>query len=137
MKVLVCGGRHYCDMKFLYHVLDIFANSIDVIISGCAPGADSLALGWANKNNKSKKLFHPDWKQYGKKAGPIRNQKMLDEGNPDVVIAFPGGNGTKHMIKISKNANVPVLDFNDSETYDLYRKEFDYAQSKQLSGTSS
>jgi hypothetical protein len=36
-----------------------------------------------------------EWDELGKKAGPLRNQRMLDEGKPDLVVAFPGGGGTK------------------------------------------
>jgi hypothetical protein len=35
-------------------------------------------------------VYQADWKRYGR-AGPIRNQEMLDKGKPDVVIACPGG----------------------------------------------
>ena len=34
----------------------------------------------------------------GYRAGPIRNQEMLDKGKPDLVIAFPGGKGTADMV---------------------------------------
>lgn len=30
--------------------------------------------------------------------GPMRNQRMLDEARPQVVIAFPGGSGTADMV---------------------------------------
>ena len=29
-----------------------------------------------------------DWATHGRAAGPIRNQAMLQEGKPDVVVAF-------------------------------------------------
>ena len=41
-------------------------------------------------------------------AGPKRNQQMLDEAKPDMVVAFPGGKGTAHMRQIAKAAGVPV-----------------------------
>lgn len=44
----------------------------------------------------------------GKAAGPIRNQRMLDEGKPDLVVAFPGGRGTADMVRRAKAAGVPV-----------------------------
>jgi hypothetical protein len=33
---------------------------------------------------------------------------MLDEGQPDLVIAFPGGAGTANMIQQSKARGIPV-----------------------------
>jgi hypothetical protein len=43
--------------------------------------------------------FPANWKVYGRAAGPIRNMKMLLEGKPDLVVAFPGGIGTADMVK--------------------------------------
>jgi len=33
---------------------------------------------------------------------------MLDKGQPDLVLAFPGGNGTADMIRRAEAANIPV-----------------------------
>lgn len=34
---------------------------------------------------------------------------MLQEGKPDLVVAFPGGRGTAHMTRIAQEAGVPVV----------------------------
>jgi UDP-N-acetylmuramoylalanine-D-glutamate ligase len=54
-------------------------------------------------------VYPADWKLHGKSAGHIRNQQMLDESKPDIVIAFPGGRGTANMIKRAKKAGVEVF----------------------------
>jgi hypothetical protein len=79
------------------------------IISGMAKGADSAAVDWAVVNWCKVHEFPADWKKYGRAAGAIRNQQMLDEGKPDVVIAFPGGRGTAHMVKIAKAKGVKTI----------------------------
>jgi hypothetical protein len=33
---------------------------------------------------------------------------MLDEGKPDLVLAFPGGRGTRNMVGQAKRRGVPV-----------------------------
>ncbi len=38
----------------------------------------------------------------------IRNQQMLDEAKPDMVLAFPGGRGTDDMVSRAEKAGVPV-----------------------------
>ena len=38
----------------------------------------------------------------------MRNQKMLDEGKPDLVVAFAGGRGTADMVRIAKRSGVEV-----------------------------
>ena len=83
--------------------------SITEIISGGARGADTLAEEWADENNIPKTIVKADWKTHGKAAGPIRNQQMLDL-KPNMVVAFPGGNGTADMVRRSKKANFEVIE---------------------------
>lgn len=78
------------------------------IISGGAKGADSLAIDWAVINWVPFTEYPADWKTHGKKAGFLRNTQMLNEGKPDLVIAFPGGKGTAMMLDISRKAGVAV-----------------------------
>ena len=35
---------------------------------------------------------------------------MLDEGKPDLVIAFPGGRGTADMVRKANRAGVKVVE---------------------------
>ena len=113
MKVLVCGGRDFANKITLDYILDMFnkETQIDTIIHGDARGADSLASLWAREHNIKEIPFPADWEKYGKAAGPIRNEQMLDYSKPDMVIAFPGGNGTKHMIDLAtrKGYDVKVI----------------------------
>jgi PP-loop superfamily ATP-utilizing enzyme len=112
MKVLVCGGRDWSDTKKTYDTLDKINKEygIDVIIEGDARGADRMAGYWARKNRIDLKLYPADWDKYGKAAGYIRNQQMLDEGKPDLVVAFPGGKGTAMMVDIARKAGVHVIE---------------------------
>lgn len=110
-RVLVCGGRDFTDEKMAFSILDLAhaANPIIKLIHGAAAGADMLAAMWAAKRNVQTEAFPADWDTYGKSAGPIRNRKMLDEGKPDMVIAFPGGHGTNNMLAQAEGARVPII----------------------------
>jgi hypothetical protein len=107
MKVIVCGGRDYDDMETLYEVLDTL--KITTIISGHARGADSMAEAYADERNLKLEIYPAEWDKYGKRAGFIRNQQMLDAGKPQMVVAFPGGNGTADMVRRARKEGVPVL----------------------------
>ncbi len=109
MKVLVCGGRNYNDYESVKSCLDMLP-PITCIISGCARGADTLGIRYAEEHNIPIMRFPADWNTYGKAAGSIRNQQMLDEGQPQLVIAFPGGSGTADMVRRSLKANLKVYD---------------------------
>lgn len=115
MRILVCGGRDFDDEPRLHTTLDkILEESNDIlIISGMARGADSMAINWAVKNDLHYEGYPADWKKYGRAAGPIRNQQMLDEGRPDLVIAFPGGTGTRDMIRRTKKAGIEIKEIKD------------------------
>lgn len=109
-RVLVCGGRDFQDMKWLTKVLDGLSPRPTLIIQGGAFGADACASEWAYKRDVLERQFSADWKKHGRAAGPIRNQQMLDEGQPHLVIAFPGGNGTADMVRRAKAAGVRVIE---------------------------
>lgn len=110
MRILVCGGRNFRDKKLLFDTLDTYIDKITLLVYGCAWGADWLAGEWAKQNNIPRDRYDAEWTLYGKPAGNIRNQRMLDEGKPDLVIAFPtGGPGTKDMMDITEEAGVPLI----------------------------
>jgi hypothetical protein len=131
MRVLVCGGRDYGQRNIsrgtpeereldrvraqlqratLDLVLTLIHQEvgIDVVIQGGAAGADELASNWARINRIPVEQFDADWVSLGPSAGPIRNKRMLDEGQPDLVVAFPGGKGTANMLKQARKAGVEV-----------------------------
>jgi YspA, cpYpsA-related SLOG family len=110
MRVLVCGGRDYSDRDHLFGVLDrkYRERPFSHLIHGSASGADSLADEWASNNHVFRLPFLAEWELHGKAAGPIRNARMLEEGKPDLVIAFPGGKGTSNMIRQALSAGIPV-----------------------------
>lgn len=112
MRVLVCGGRRYSDALTLGSWLGGIQrdHGITEIIQGGATGADFLARQYADFQNIPAREFKANWKRFGNAAGPIRNKQMLDEGKPDLVVAFPGGNGTADMVKQARAAGVKVLE---------------------------
>jgi len=110
VRVLVCGGRAFADRESLDQALDGFhaAHRITMLIHGGAEGGDSLAGDWAQRRRVPMTVFHADWETHGRAAGPIRNERMLKEGRPDLVIAFPGGHGTSQMVRLARRNDVPV-----------------------------
>lgn len=111
-RVLVCGGRNFSDREFLFSVLDsaYAKRPFSHLIHGGARGADSLADAWASKNHVVRLPFLADWEMYGNGAGPMRNTRMIVEGKPDLVIAFPGGNGTADMVRQARKAGIEVFE---------------------------
>lgn len=122
MRVLVCGSRDFDDRDHIYKFLDLFIPAIEVVIEGEAPGADTLAREWAEEREIIVMPFPADWKHYGRAAGPIRNRQMLEEGKPDIVLAFPSNHlhdtkGTKDMVNQARTFKVPTLVLGAGEIY--------------------
>lgn len=111
MRVLVCGGRDYQNSLIMSRALSNvrFMRGMDVLIEGGAEGADAYCRFWATRNRVPVLTFDADWKVHGRAAGPIRNRRMLEEGKPDLVIAFPGGKGTASMVRLANGAGVEVI----------------------------
>ena len=107
MRLLVTGGRDFDNGPAVFEVIEALHPA--VVIHGSATGADLTAQGAAALLRIPVLAFPANWATHGKAAGPIRNAKMLKEGKPDLVVAFPGGKGTANMIKLAKDAGVPVL----------------------------
>ena len=108
MKVLVCGSRYFSDYASLSHELDQLDPQPDLIIQGGAMGTDRLTRRWAEHNEIAVHEELAFWHIHGKKAGPLRNAKML-KLCPDLCVAFPGGRGTADMVRRCLDAGIPVL----------------------------
>ena len=104
MKYIVAftGGRDYSNKERVREVLVELKEDISFIVVGDAKELDILT-----------EVHFADWERYGKSAGPIRNQAMIN-CNPKLVIAFPGGCGTANMVGKAKQAGIKVLQIKES-----------------------
>lgn len=108
-RVLVTGGRCYRAWNILAEVLSSYAaeQPISELAAGCASGADEMALRWAMNFNVPWRKYRADWMRYGDYAGSKRNIAMLDDFEPDIVIAFPGSVGTTHCLRHARKRGIP------------------------------
>lgn len=113
-RILVCGSRDFGDRELLNaklnEIKDRLGDTPMRVIAGAARGADTLAAQWAASRNIPCDEYPADWERYGKSAGYRRNEQMLNEGNPHLVVAFPQGEarGTRMMMDIAAKASVAV-----------------------------
>lgn len=121
MRILCCGDRNWKAKRAVYFGIMYAINNntkgavvaSDVtIIHGACRGADTLAGEVAIEEGMRILLYPAQWTKYGPAAGPIRNQQMLDEGKPDVVVAYHDdlltSKGTKDMIERASKAKLPI-----------------------------
>lgn len=110
MRLLVTGSRDWTDYEHIYRVLEGFPKDTQLVHGG-ARGADLLAhkaalkLGWLEPE-----VHKADWNSFGKRAGSLRNQAMVDLG-ADLCLAFPleQSRGTWDCIQRAERADIPVI----------------------------
>lgn len=107
MRVAIVGSRTFNDYEQFCATLEKYAGKISHVVSGGAPGADTLATQYAVDNNIAYTVYHANW-EIGKHAGFVRNQLIVD--NADRIIAFwdMRSKGTKDTIERAKRAMKPV-----------------------------
>ena len=112
-RVTIGGCRYYNDYNAFCNYVDMCLSRIRisskiVILSGHCSGTDTLAEKYANENGFSLEVYPAQWKLYGRSAGPIRNEQMVN--NCDFVIAFWDGKskGTKSLIQCAREKQKPL-----------------------------
>lgn len=103
---LVCGGRDFSDQRMFDIIMSHLVGQRGCpskLVHGAANGADSLADAWGKRLAIEVVACPADWNKHGKAAGPIRNEDMLIDHKPKLVVAFPGGKGTADMVARANN----------------------------------
>lgn len=112
MRVIVCGGRDYADTSNVRRALRYIEEGLEpealTLVHGSCSGADRLAADEALRRGWTVEPHFAKPSVYGSPAAfHIRNQEMADAG-ADLLIAFPGGNGTANMVERAEKAGIPV-----------------------------
>jgi len=117
MRILICGDRNWDDYVAVRDTLKVFKETLGIscIIEGEASGADSFGRIAAEELGIPVEKYPANWTKYDKGAGPIRNQQMLDEGKPVLVLAFHDklqeSKGTKDMVLRSQKAGIKTIHY--------------------------
>ena len=91
--ILVTGSRDWIDYDTIYNTLkDYSSDKQTLVITGDCRGVDQLTAKASKELCLETKIYPANWSLFGKRAGPIRNQKMVDEINnltgEKIVLAF-------------------------------------------------
>lgn len=113
MKLAIIGSRTFNDYDILDRAikqhygafkqyLTRWEYDFDEIVSGGATGADSLGAQWGRNNGIKVTEFLPDWDKWGKRAGFIRNEQIIQAA--DKVLCFWDGQskGSGNSLAIAK-----------------------------------
>ena len=124
MKVIIAGSRDVTDYFVVKAACEESGFEFTEVVSGKAPGADSLGEWYANEIDVPIAEFPADWKNldapgaivkrnkhgaYNAAAGFARNKKMAEYGDALVAIWIGGSRGTKNMIELARKAGLSIF----------------------------
>jgi len=112
MRLLVTGGRHLDDVALIHRALILIhaQSPLSVLIHGGHAILGAAVEDWA-RNMRLHVLRYPaNWRELGKRAEGIRNDFMLADSRPDLVLAFPGGNDTRALVLGALRRGLRVFD---------------------------
>lgn len=111
----IVGSRNFTNYnKFLDGINEglssqnITISDIVLIVSGGADGADAMAEKYAKYNNITTKIYEAKWNKYGKSAGQIRNQKIVNLSNFMIAFVANDSVGTYDSINKAKIKKIPI-----------------------------
>lgn len=116
---LICGGRHFNDRELFHRTmvgLLLERGRPGKVVHGGGGKADEMGGCWAHNLGIPVHREQAKWNVHGRAAGPIRNQKMLDDHHPTLGIALPGGAGTADMVRRMQAAGIEVIEVSYSPT---------------------
>jgi predicted Rossmann fold nucleotide-binding protein DprA/Smf involved in DNA uptake len=119
MKLAIIGSRDFSDYEIVKQEF-LKLKEVTRIISGGAKGADALAEKISNEFDIPITIYKPDWNQFGRSAGPIRNKLIISDA--DYVLAFWDGvsKGTKSSIDIAgkTKTDINIIYTDSTKEYD-------------------
>lgn len=114
MRLIIAGCRDVFDLTLVTQGYNAcgWDKEVTMVVSGGQRGIDRAGEYFAKAVLRVPVAIYPvtdeEWKRYGLKAGPLRNEKMAQ--NADRLLAIWDGKsrGTKSMIDIAKRYGLPT-----------------------------
>jgi hypothetical protein len=118
LVIIVTGSRKWTRQDRVWLILDSYMPRM-VVEGNCPRGADLHARQWLAKMGLPTRSYSADWDRWGKRAGMIRNGRMLRDWChfPNVrVCAFPlpDGRGTQDCMEQARALGMIVEDYGEA-----------------------
>lgn len=108
--VAVVGSRGWPFPERVTDVLDqlLRLHGVDLrIVSGGARGVDRMAQEWAFQKNVPCIVHRPDWDLWGRSAGFVRNQYIIDDADECYAFQLNKSRGTQDSINKARQKGIP------------------------------
>lgn len=118
MRAIFTGSRDWPadDVTFVHAIIDglLVAGMSHASVGDCKTGIDRIIrIKLRPILDDRLREFEANWDRFGRAAGPIRNQRMVDGGG-DLCVAFSNGPiensvGTRDCASRAEMAKIPVF----------------------------
>jgi len=123
MKVVICGSRDLENYQLVEEAVSRSGFSISTVLSGGSRGVDRLGITFACNHHHLVQVYMPEWERLGKRAGIVRNRKMVEAA--EAVIAVWNGKslGTRSLIELAFRHTLPcfvlLVNFNQTSSLEI------------------
>lgn len=109
MQILVTGSRTWKDSARIWKVLSeleqLSPGQTNILVhGGCKKGVDALAHSYAEIGHWETIVVKANWSEYGRYAGPERNERMVTQYGPTtdvfLVCSRNYSNGTEDCARL-------------------------------------
>lgn len=111
-KIAVIGSRGFSDYLFfkekLEYLIKDLGKDLHFISGGCPTGGDALIRRYCIENQYTLTEHLPDWETYGKKAGFLRNQLIVDDATHLIAYWDGQSKGTLSSLKMAEKKQIPI-----------------------------
>lgn len=126
MKTIIAGSRTFDDYSLIRHAIESspWYRAITEVVSGAQRstrveddgslfyyGVDYFGEQWARSKMIPIKRFPADWHQYGKSAGPRRNEQMACYADALIAVWDGQSRGTSDMIRRAREHGLDTYVF--------------------------
>lgn len=110
MRTIIAGGRDICDIQQVCEAVEQSGFEISEVVSGLAPGVDTVAIDFAKINEIPWKEFPAKWRidgVYHPEAGFVRNAQMAEYADALVLVWDGRSKGSANMLETMKKKKKP------------------------------
>jgi hypothetical protein len=126
VRVIVTGSRDWTGvyatqrihtvLEVVLALCEVLGTKLTIVHGDCPTGADRTVDNWARRRDDigvTVEALPADWRALGKRAGPIRNQAMIERG-ADLCIGFikDGSRGASLTLAMARAAAIPTYTIN-------------------------
>lgn len=109
MKTIIAGTRTLTDFDITLAAIEASDFDITEVVSGMASGPDTHGVRYAQANGIPVKRFPANWREYGRSAGPRRNEAMAKYADALILVWDGESRGSRNMLLHARAAGLKVF----------------------------